>query len=126
MAGFRLPQLVLGFSRLFRFRLTTLFLVLTLISAWLAYKFHREPICPANVTELQQLSEIPRDIFKIVYSPDRRRVAFVSWEMPVDIREAVTLWPVRTIGENKKIIQFAFSPDASHIAYCENTTRVEV
>ncbi len=126
MAGLRLPRLALAIRRVFRFRLLTLFIALTLISAWLAYTFHRQPISPVNVTELAQLSEIPRDIFKIVYSPDRRRVAFVGWEMPVDVREAVTLWPVRTIGENKKIIQFAFSPDASHVAYCENTTRVEV
>src|SRR5437773_9074577 len=126
MAGFRLRPVALALSRLFRFRLLTLFAVITLIAVWLAYRFHREPISLANITQLQQLSEIPRDILKIVYSSERRRVAFVGWETPVDIRDSVTLWPVRTIGENKKIIQFAFGPDTSHVAYCENTTRVEV
>jgi len=126
MARFQLPRLVLALRRLFRFRLLTLFAVLTIISAWLAYRFHREPISPVNLTKIQQLSEIPRDVFKIAYSPDRRRVAFIAWEAPVDVRESVTLWPVRTIGENKKIIQFAFSPDTSCVAYCENTSRVEI
>jgi WD40 repeat protein len=111
---------------LFRFRLLTVFVVVTVIAAWLAYAFHREPISPQNVAYLRQVNEMPRDIFKVVYSPDRRRVAFVAWEQPVDVREAVTLWQVRTIGDNKKIIDFAFSPDARRVAYCENTSQVEL
>src|SRR6478609_2477145 len=98
MSGLHLPRQVLALRRLFRFRLLTLFAMLTVVSAWLAYRFHREPISPANLNKLQQLNEIPRDVFKIVYSPDRRRVAFIAWEQPVDVRESVTLWPVRKIG----------------------------
>jgi WD40 repeat protein len=114
-------------SRLLRFRLLTMFVAMSLIAGWLAWKFHREPITPTNVTKLRRLGEIPNDdIFKLVYSPDRTRVALVGWETPVDVREAVTLWPVRTIGADRKLIQFAFSPDGRHVAYCENGTQAEI
>jgi WD40 repeat protein len=107
--------------RLFRFRLVTL------IAVWLAWRFYREPISAANVSELRQLSEIEVPaIFKLVYSPDRSRVAFVGWETPVQIREAVTFWPLGVEGPDRKLIQFAFSPDGEHVAWCENSTRAEI
>jgi WD40 repeat protein len=114
-------------ARLFRFRLLTLLAAITLISVWLAWKFHREPISPENVGQLQKLSEIPcPEVFRLVYSPDRSRAAFVSWEEPVQIREAITLWHVQTIGEGRKLIGFAFSPNQRHVAYTENSTRAEI
>lgn len=114
-------------ARLFRFRLLTLLIAITLISVWLAWKFHREPISPENVGRLQKLSEIPcPEAFRLVYSPDRSRAAFVSWEEPVQIREAITLWHVSTIGEGRKLIDFAFSPDRQRVAYTENSTRAEI
>ena len=123
----RPPSLLRRVSRLFRFRLLTLLVAVTLISVWLAWKFHREPISPENVSQLQKLSEIPcPEAFRLVYSPDRSRVAFVSWEEPVQIREAVTLWHVQTIGADRKLIDFAFSPDQRHVAYTENGTLAEI
>jgi WD40 repeat protein len=113
--------------QLFRFRLLTLFVALSVIAGWLAWKFHREPISPQNVNQVRELSEFAcPDIFKLVYSPDRHRVAFVAWEKPVDVRESITLWPVRTVGINRKLIQFAFSPDQRRVAFCENSTRAEI
>jgi len=113
--------------RLFRFRLLTLLAAITLISIWLAWKFHREPISPDNVSQLRKLSEIPcPEIYRMTYSPDRSRAAFVAWEKPVAIREAITLWPVRTIGADRKLIDFAFSPDQRRVAYCENNTKAEI
>lgn len=114
-------------ARLFRFRLMTLLVVMALISGWLAWKFHREPISASNVGQLRRLDEIPcPDIFKLVYSHDRSRVAFVGWETPVEIRESITLWPVRTVGADRKLIDFAFSPDQRRVAYSENSTRAEI
>src|SRR5687767_10713197 len=93
--------------RLFRFRLLTLLIVVTVVAVWLAWRFHREPISAANVSRLQRLSEIEAPaIFKLVYSPDRSRVAFVGWETPVQIREAVTFWPLGVEGPDRKLIQF--------------------
>jgi WD40 repeat protein len=114
-------------KRLLRFRLATLLVAMTGIAIFLAWKFQREPINAANVGHLSKLSEIPcPSIYKLVYSPDRSRVAFVGWETPVEIREAVTLWPVRTIGADRKLIDLAFSPDQNRVAYSENSTIAEI
>jgi len=114
-------------ARLFRFRLATLLVAITVIAAWLAWKFNREPISAANVSQLRKFSEIPcAEIYELIYSEDRSRVAFVAWEKPVEVREAITLWPVRTIGANRKLIDFAFSPDQRRVAFCENGTRAEI
>ena len=114
-------------ARLFRFRLATLLVITALIAGWLAWTFNRAPISAANVSQLSKSSEIPcAGIFKLVYSPDRSRVAFVAWEAPVEVREAITLWQVRTVGADRKLIDFAFSPDQRHVAYCENSTRAEI
>jgi WD40 repeat protein len=118
------------FSRvapIFRFRLTTLFAAITVLSVWLAWRFHREPISLANVDRIERLNEIPcPEIFKLVYSSDRHRVAFVNWEQPVDVREAITLWPLQTVGADRELIDFAFSPDRRHVAYSENSTQAEI
>jgi WD40 repeat protein len=111
---------------LFRFRLAWLFIAITAIAVFLAIKFHREPIRRENLDRLQKLDEIKRDVFRLVWSHDRSRVAFVGWEMPVDIRETVTLWPVRTHGEGRKLIEFAFSPDEDVVAWTENGRPVEI
>lgn len=114
-------------ARLFRFRLLTLLIFVTLICGWLAWRFHREPISPENVSQLRALNEIPTpNIFKLAYSPDRSRVAFVRWEQPVEVKEAVTLWPVRTIGPDRKFIHFAFSTDRQRVAATENGRGAEI
>jgi WD40 repeat protein len=111
---------------LFRFRLAWLFVAITAFAVFLAAKFYREPIRRENLERVQKLDEIDRDVFRLVWSPDRSRVAFVGWETPVDIRESVTLWPVRTLGEGRKLIEFAFSPDENIVAWVENGKPVEV
>jgi WD40 repeat protein len=76
---------------------------------------------------MRRLNEIPcPDIYKLIYSADRSRVAFVAWEKPVDVREAITLWPLQTVGRDRKPIGFAFSPDRRRLAMCENSTRAEI
>ena len=121
------PSAVRRLAHFFRFRLLTLFLAVTLIASWLAWTFHREPISQRNANQLRKLNEIPYDdIYKLVYSPNRTRVAFVGWKTPVDVREAITLWPVRTIGADRKLVEFAFSPDQRQVAYGESGTRAEI
>jgi WD40 repeat protein len=111
---------------LFRFRLAWLFVAITAIAAFLAVRFHREPIRPSNLDRLQKLNEFERNIYRLVWSHDRSRIAFVGWETPVDICESVTLWPVRTHGEGRKLIEFAFSPDWNIVGLVENGKPVEV
>jgi WD40 repeat protein len=111
---------------LLRFRLAWLLAAITVIAIGLAITFHREPIGPSNVSRLAKLNEIERDVYRLVWSDDRTRAAFVGWETPVDIRETITLWPVRTVGEGKKIIEFAFSPDPDLVAWTENQKPVVI
>lgn len=99
---------------------------MTLLSAWLAYKFYREPITPANLNEIEALTTIDEDVWEVEWSPDRTWLALVSWEKPVEIREARTLLPLKTVGKDKKIIHFAFSPNPNVVAYSENGTTVEI
>ena len=112
--------------RLFRFRLLTLLVAITAVSIWLAFTFQRQAIEPHNLGRLQPLDEIERAVWQLEWSPDRKRVAFVGWETPVDVRETITLWPVRTVGDGRKLIHFAFSPDQNRVAYCENSKLVEL
>jgi WD40 repeat protein len=120
------PTILSRLLGLFRFRLVWLFVAISVIAVFLAAKFHREPIRKGNLDRMAKLGEIERDVFRLVWSDDRSRVAFVGWEKPVDIRESVTLWPVRTHGEGRKIIEFAFSPDQNIVAWTENGKPVEI
>ncbi len=113
-------------ASLFRFRLAWLFVAITAIAAFLAFKFHREPIRRENLERLQKLDEFERDVFRLIWSHDRSRMAFVGWEKPVEICETITLWPVRTHGEGRKLIEFAFSPDENVVGWVENGKPVEI
>jgi WD40 repeat protein len=109
-----------------RFRLSWLFIAVTIIGMWLAIKFHREPLTKENLSRLQKRQRIDIDVFRVVWSANGDRVAFVGWEKPVEIRDSVTMWKLSTIGENRKIIDFAFSPEKDVVAFCENGTSVEI
>ncbi|WP_161604220.1 WD40 repeat domain-containing protein [Roseiconus nitratireducens] len=113
-------------KRAFRFRVVTL-LALTLVAAiWFAFKFYREPITSQNLSLLRPIRTIEKDVWQIRSSPDRTRLALVSWEQPVDIREMQTLLPIQTLCQSRKVIHFAFSSDPNVIAFCENSKTVEV
>lgn len=109
-----------------RFRLSTAFIAVTMIGMWLAVEFHREPLTKDNLSRLQQRQRIDLDVVRVVWNATGDRVAFVGWEKSVEIRDSVTMWKLSTIGENKKIIDFAFSPDENVVAYCENGTSAEI
>jgi WD40 repeat protein len=110
-------------GRRLQFRLSTLLLVITAASVWLAYRFHYTPLSPENLDRVREVAELKEDVWEVAWSPDRRLAAFVRWEQPVEIRRASDLQPVRTFGRDKRIIHFAFSPQADVVAWCENNTR---
>jgi WD40 repeat protein len=106
--------------RFWRFRLSTLLIVVTLAGAWLAVTFNRESLSRQNLSQLQLRERFDMDIWKVVWRGDGKRVALVGWEQPVQIHDGTTFWRMDTIGQHKKIVHFAFSPDESTVAYCEN------
>ena len=61
-----------------------------------------------------------RTICRIAWSQKRDRMGIVGWEAPVEVRDAVSLNLLETIGEGRKVIAFAFSPDDNIVAYSEN------
>lgn len=103
-----------------QFRMSTLLVAVTIAGIWMAVKFNRNQLSVANITELQERDRLDVDIWKVRWSADGRRMALVGWETPVTILDGVTLWELKTVGEGKKIIHFAFSDDDDVVAYCEN------
>ncbi len=122
MARFSWPSL----RRLLRFRLLTLLLVVTAICIVLGLAFQREPITAENLDRLRVISRSPQEVQEFHWSKSGGQMAYVGWETPVEIRDAITHVKLRTLGEGKKIIHFAFSPDPDVVAWAENCDDVEL
>lgn len=73
-----------------------------------------------NVASLRVLEEIDEDVMEIEWHGDGIELAFVRWELPVQIRDPFTFKLRGTWGEGRRIIHFAFGKDLDVIAYCEN------
>jgi RNA polymerase sigma factor (sigma-70 family) len=86
----------------------------------------RQKITPSNVSEVRELARIDKDVRTIVWRQDGKEVAFVGWETPVEILDGESFKLLRTIGADKKLIHFAFSPDRDRVAFCENGTKAEI
>src|SRR5262249_18572153 len=96
---------------------------IALLGGFFAATYRRAAITPRNVASLAPVARLDKnDIWRIAWSPKRDRMGIVGWEAPVEIRDAVSLALLETIGDGKKIIHFAFSPDESVVAYAENPT----
>src|SRR5207249_233771 len=83
-------------------------------------------ITPDNVAGIRELKQIDKDVQRIVWNPDRSQVAFVYWEKPVEILATEGFRKLRTIGDGKKVIGFAFSPRKDTVAFSENGFSVEM
>ncbi len=116
--SFKIPR------RLFQYRLRTLLLVMTLAAVWLSLWTYRVRLTPSNISGVQQTTPIDKEVHSFRWSPDGRRVAFVGWEEPIEIRSATGLWRLRTI--DGPLIDFAFSPDPDVVACCENSRVAEI
>ena len=83
------------------------------------------PITPATAARLRPIGEVPQEVFRIVWGPGRGRFTLVGWQTPAEVFDLDTLRPVRTLGADRKLIQFA-AAGGDTVAWCENDTRVEV
>src|SRR5262249_40574819 len=79
-----------------------------------------------NAAGVLTLEELPRDVWKVVWGPKPGELALVSWEKPVEVLDAANFRPLRQIGAGKKLIHFDAATGGSRLAWCENTTQVEV
>ncbi len=97
-----------------------------LVAGLIASRAMELPMTADNAPALRQLSSVDAYIWEIEWSPDGRRVAFVRWEEPVEIRDAGTYALLQRVGEHRMIIHFAFSIDPELVAFCEDTNEVEI
>lgn len=79
-------------------------------------------IAPHNVDQLMLIDEIDAFARRIEFSYDGERVAFVSWEGPVQIRRIDDLQLISEFTTERGPISFGFSPDEDWVTYSENTS----
>jgi len=105
----------------FRVSLRLWMALIAVVGVTVGLFYRRIPITPRNVGELKTVARLDnQDIWQVVWSPDRSKLALITWEQPVEIRDTVSLWLQDTIGRGKKIVGFAFSSNEDVVAYCEN------
>lgn len=112
--------------RWFQFSLRTFLVVFTVFAVWLGIQFNRPPITAENLDQLSVVARMPIDVWEIEWSRDGSRAAFLVWGKPAEIREAKTLFRFDSLGIGKAPIHVAFSPDRNVVAYCENSSKVEI
>jgi WD40 repeat protein len=86
----------------------------------------RPPITAATAGQVRELAQLADDVWRIVWRADGRELALVRWEQPVEIVDGETFRSSRTLGQDKKIIHFAFHPNPRVFAFCENAMHVEI
>jgi WD40 repeat protein len=107
--------------RWLRFRLSSLLVLITGVCIVLAIRYQREPLAPHNLSGLGVVVErIESDAWKVAWNGDGSRFAVVRWDKPVQIHEGRTLFRLSTIGEGKKIVDFAFGPRHGIFAFGEH------
>jgi Tol biopolymer transport system component len=82
-----------------------------------------QTITVANSSNVQELSQLDKDVHSIVWRRDGSEIAFVEWEKPLQILDPNGFGVLRTIGDGRRLIDFAFSPDEGRVAFCENGTK---
>ncbi len=111
---------------MFRIRLRTWLVVIGIVTCLVAWQSRRSSLTPTNVSSLSVVASLDEDIWEIAWSPERDRMALLSWEKPAVVHDCLSLEKIETIGEGQKLIHFAFSPDKGVVAYCRNGTTAEI
>jgi WD40 repeat protein len=79
----------------------------------------------SNAEKVRVIRELPRDASEMVWMRNGQ-LALHGWEESVEVLHPVSLRPVRKIAQRKRLVHFAASADGQSIAFCENTSSVEV
>lgn len=86
----------------------------------------KQPITAANAHQVVELSELPLDIWEIAFGPKPGQVIFLGWEETANVLDAGTFTTVSKIGAGKRLIHIACDALGERVAFCENTTSVEI
>lgn len=109
---------------MFQVSMRTWFLLVTVVTVVVGWQSRRAVLTPGNLASMAEVATLDEDIWEIAWSPERDRMALLGWEQSAEIRDALSLRKLDTIGD--KLIHFAFSPDKEVVAYCRNTTTAEI
>ena len=83
-------------------------------------RFRGQRITAKNAKNLKLIDQHDDYVWKIVWSPDGKRVAFVHWEGPVEIRSSSDFQLLRKFESKRGPISFAHGHQPDTVAYCEN------
>lgn len=83
-------------------------------------KFQGPRITLKNVKQLKRVAQHNDYVWKMNWSRDGKRVAFVHWEGPVEIRDGRDFRLLRTFTTKRGPIHFTFGSATDTVAYCEN------
>jgi WD40 repeat protein len=106
--------------------LRTWLVVIAIVTCLVAWQSRRSRLTPTNVANLREVASLDEDIWEIAWSPQRDRMALLSWEKPAVVRDVLSLETIESIGEGQKLIHFAFSTDKNVVAYCGNGKTAEI
>jgi WD40 repeat protein len=111
---------------IFRISMRMWLMAIAIITCLIAWQSRHSVLSPTNVTCLTEVASLDQDIWEIAWSPERDRMALLSFEKPAVVRDALSLKTIETIGEGQKLIHFAFSPDRGVVAYCGKGKTAEI
>lgn len=105
-------------------------LVTCLSGLALAKPARPEPVKPRitarNAAQVKKLTELPLDVWRIVFGPKQGEVVLLSWEGPAAVYELNTFERVGIIGGDRRLVRVSFSQDRDWAALVENNTKVEL
>lgn len=101
-------------------------ILITIVAVVVGWQSRRTALTPNNVASLSEVASLDEDVWETAWSPERDRMALLGWEKPAEIRDSLSLKKLETVGADKKLIHFAFSPDKGVVAYCRNGKTAEI
>ena len=83
-------------------------------------------ISAESVGRLKPVSELEKDVWRIVWGPQPGEATLLGWDRPAEVIDDRTYKLGRALAAGKKPIHMAVSADRETVAWSENSTRVEV
>jgi WD40 repeat protein len=111
---------------MFQLSLRTWLVLVTIAASVVGWQSRHAVLTPKNVASLSEVATLNDDVWEIAWSPERDRMAVLGWEKPAEIRDALSLKKIETVGKGQKLIHFAFSPEKGVVAYCQNGKSAEI
>jgi WD40 repeat protein len=80
-------------------------------------------ITASNAARLQNVGRLRKDVYRIAWSRDGKRLGSMAFGKSLEIHPPEDFQTLRSIGEERQLVSFDFSPDKDVLAIAENSTR---